>query len=225
MELTGGRRLFLWTLVASLSLTAAVAIGTLLFAEFDDTAARILGTTALLALASLLSLPAGVLLDRRRAIELAWTTITTAALAFGLAMVAIWGAREQESLAQTTWTLWLAAAAGAQASAVTSLLEPEDARRLRILHALSIVLASSLAALIALAIWIEPDSDAYVRISGAVAVAAVLASLLQPIVRRLERPRERPHELVLRLDREPPPEAVTAAVEALARHGVHAEKG
>jgi len=221
----GGRRLFLWALVASLCVTAAIAIATLLVAEFDETARRILATTALLSLASLLSLPAGVLLDRRRAVPLAWGTIAASAAGFALAMIVIWGLQDKESLARLSWTFWLGAGAGAQAAAVTSMLQAGDSRRLRVVSVLSILLAASLAALIALAVWIEPDVAAYFRATGAVAVAAVLASLLQPILRRMEQPAMRPPELVLELDREPTEEAVAAAIEALARHGFHAERG
>ena len=93
------------------------------------------------------------------------------------------------------------------------------------LHALSILLASSLAALIAVGIWTEPDSDAFARAMGALAIAAVLTSLLQPILQRIERPAPAACQLVLELDREPSEEAVAAAVEALARHGVAARRG
>jgi hypothetical protein len=219
-----GRLAFLWALVASLCVTAVVAIATLLFAEFDNTAARILATTALLSLASLVSLPAGVLLDRRRAVPLAWGTIAAAALGFVLAMVAIWGERGEDWLTRVTWTLWLAAGAGAQASAVTALVRPGDSRRLRILHAVSILLATLLAALVALAVWIEPEGETYARITGAVAVAAVLASLLQPILRRVERPEVGRAQLLLELDSPPSKEAVAAAVASLAEHGSHVTK-
>lgn len=225
MELTGGKRLFLWALVASLCVTAIVAIGTLLFADFDDTAGRILATTALLSLACLLSLPAGVLLDQRRAVLLAWGTIAASAAGFVLAMVVVWGEPEPEWPSRITWTLWLGAGAGAQAATVTALLRPGASRRLRLLHALSIFLASSLAALIAVAIWTEPDSDAFARAMGALAIAVVLTSLLQPILQRIERPTSIRARLVLELDREPTAEAVAAAVDALARHGVGARRG
>jgi hypothetical protein len=219
-----GRRLFLWALVASLCVTAAIAIGTLLFAEFDGTARRILATTALLSLACLLSLPAGVLLDQRRAVPLAWATIGASGAGFVLAMVDIWGSPGNDWLSRITWTLWLGAGAGAQAATVTALLRPGASRRLRVLRAVSIFLASTLAALIAVAIWTEPESDAFVRALGALAVAAVLASLLQPILQRIERPAPTRARLVLELDTEPSDEAVAAAVEALARHGVRAER-
>jgi drug/metabolite transporter (DMT)-like permease len=218
-----GTRLVLLALVVSLCVTGGIAIGTLLFAEFDETAGRILATTGLLSLASLLSLPAGVLLDRRRVTPLAWGTIAAATFAFVLAMITIWGQQEQETLSRLTWTLWLGAGAGAQAATMTALLRPGDSRRLRIVYAVSILLASSLAALIGLAVWIEPDSEAYGRVTGAVAVAEVLATLLQPILRRMEAPAER-HELRLTLDAPPSEEAVAAAVEALEKHGSRVEK-
>ncbi len=55
MDIPSGRRLFLLVLVVSLTATALLAIGILLVAEFDDTTWRILGTTALIGLFSLLS--------------------------------------------------------------------------------------------------------------------------------------------------------------------------
>jgi MFS family permease len=223
VELSRGRRLFLWTLVASLVATGLLAIGTLLVAEFDGRAGRILGTTALLALASLLSLPAGVLLDRRRLVALAWATIGAAAAGFALAVVTIW-ARPDEWVSQLTWTVWLGAGAGAQACVVTGWARREDSRRLRALLVLSLALAAALAALVAVTIWEEPDSDLYFRALGAIAVAAVLTTLLQPILRRVEAPAGRPRELVLELDREPSEEAVAAAVETLAQHGIRAER-
>ncbi|HSK17366.1 MAG TPA: hypothetical protein VK915_14520 [Gaiellaceae bacterium] len=224
MELGSGRRIFLWALVVSLCVTAAVAIGTLLFAEFDDTAARILGTTALLSLASLLSLPAGALLDQRRAVLLGWATIAAAVTAFVVSMVVIWGEVSSDWPNQLNITLWLTAGTGAQAAIVTALLRPEDSRQLRVLHGLSIVLGAALATLIAVAVWVEPESAAYGRAVGAVAVAAVLTTLLQPILRRAEAPARRRAELVFRLNRDASEEAVAAAVEALERHGVGVEE-
>jgi MFS family permease len=225
VELSGGRRLFLWTLIVSLCLTAALAIGTLLFAEFDETATRILLTTTFLAAASLLSLPAGVLLDQGRARPLAWVTIAASAAAFVAAMAAVWVA-EDEAAWKTALTIGLAAVAGAQASASTSRRSPGDGRWLGGLYIAGIVLTVALSALVAFAVWDEvQDSSGFYRALGAVAVAAVLATLLQPIARRLERQAPRGHRLVLELDREPSAEAVAAAVEALARHGLSARRG
>ena len=80
MELSLGRRLFFGGLIVSLAVTAALAIGILLFSEFDDTTWKILLTTALVAAFSVVSLPAGVLLDQRRHAWLAWCVIASAPL-------------------------------------------------------------------------------------------------------------------------------------------------
>jgi MFS family permease len=223
VETRGLRRVFLWALVASLCLTAAIAIGTLLFADFDDRAGRILATTALLALASLLAMPAGALLDRGRARELAWGLIAIVVVGFAFADYAVWSDAYPEWVWKVPVTLGAVAAVGAQAAASTSRLTADDDRRLRVLYWVAITLGGVLAALVAVAAWKEIQSEDYYRVLGATAVAALLASLLQPLLRRAGRPAERRMRLVLELDREAPPEAVTAVIEVLAHHGVQAK--
>lgn len=220
------QRLFLWALVVALCLTAAVAIGTLLFAEFDDRAGRILATTALLALASLLGMPAGALLDQGRARPLAWSLIATVVVGFAFADYAVWSDADAEWVWKLPVTLGAAAAAAAQAAASTSRLRADDGRRLRALYWVAIGLGVAFSVLVAVAAWGEiEDAEGYYRALGATAVAAVVASLLQPLLRRVGHPARRRLRLVLELelDREPSDEAVAAAVEALARHGVHAD--
>jgi MFS family permease len=220
-----GRRLFLWALVASLCVTAAIAILTLLVAEFDDTAARILVTTTFLSLASLMSLPAGVLLDRGLAIPFAWTVIGLAAAAFAVAMGAVWVAEDTEWAWKLALTLGALAGAGAQAAATTARRRPDDGRPVVLLYVLSVFLGSTLAALIAAAGWQEVDDATYYRFLGAVAVAGVLASLLQPILRRIQRPAAGGRvELVLSLDRPAPKEAVDAALRELGDYGARVER-
>jgi hypothetical protein len=220
LELSRVRRIFLRTLVASLCLTAALAIGTLAFGEFDDTAARILLTTTFLSLASLLALPAGVLLDQGRATRLAWAVIAASTTGFAFAMVAVWVENDEDWAWKVALTLGVAALAGSQAAASTSRRRPEDSRRLLWLYAAGIAVSALLAVLIAVAAWREIEDSGYYRLVGA---TAVLATLLQPIVRRLEGPAPARHELLFRLDRAPSEEAVAAAVDALAQHGVRAD--
>lgn len=224
MEGTRLRQVFLWTLVVSLCLTGAIAVGTLLFAEFDDRAGRILTTTALLGLASLLVIPAGALLDQGRAHPLAWALIAVVVAGFGFAEYAVWSDADPDWVWKLPLTLGAFAVAGAQAAASTSRLRPGDGRPLRALYWAAIGLGVAFAVLVAVAAWEEiEDASGYYRALGATAVAAVLASLLQPLLRRAGRRMERGARLVLELDREPSDEAVAAAVEALARHGVGAE--
>lgn len=224
MEATRLRRLFLWTLVVSLCLTGAIAVGTLLFAEFDDRAGRILTTTALLGLASLLVIPAGVLLDQGRGRALASALIAVVVVGFGFAEYAVWSDTDPDWVWKLPLTLGAFAVAGAQAAASTSRLRAGDGRPLRALYWAGIGLGVAFAVLVAVAAWAEiEDAAGYYRALGATAVAAVLVSLLQPLLRRVGRRPEHRARLVLELDREPTEEAVAAAVDALARHGVGAE--
>ena len=123
MDVSTAKRLFFLGLIASLVATAAIAIGVLLFGEFDETTARILSTTAILALASLLALPAGVLLDQGRYRWLAWTTILLVLGGFIVAMLLVWRDWESEG-GEPLWkalAVWATfAGAASQASATTS---------------------------------------------------------------------------------------------------------
>jgi MFS family permease len=218
-----GRRLFLRALVASLSATAALAIGTLLFAEFDDTAGRILATTALISAASLFSLPAGVLLDQGRATLLAWAVLALAAAAFVLSMVLVWG--DVEDVWKAVVTLAVFAAASSQTAASTARRRGDDPPGVVRLYLASIVLGYGLATLLTVAALEEVENADYYRFVGAVAVAAVLAALLQPILRRMGGAAEKTRaELVFSLDREPSAEAVERARVALSEYGARVKR-
>jgi hypothetical protein len=220
---TLGRRLFLQTLILSLCLTAALAIGTLLFGEFDGEGARIILTTVFLAIASALALPAGVLLDHGRAPMLARTAMVTTAVALAVSLFALWTDPEGEWPWKLAATFALCALLGAQVSVSTWPRSPADGPGVTWLYRIAIALSSLAVAVIVVAIWEGADEEGAARLVGALSIAAVLTTLLQPIVRRLQRPAPRAYDLVLRLDRAPPERAVAEAVEALARHGVKAD--
>lgn len=229
METSLARRLFLRTLIASLCVTAGLAIVTLLVGDFDETAGRILATTAFVSLYSLMGLPGGVLLDQGRARLLAWVLVSLASLSFLLAMGAVWGAGDDlwKPLVVTS----AFAGACAQIAAATSRRRETDARAVDRLYLASIVLSFLLAGLISYAAVAEVDDDGYYRFLGAVAVGTVLSALLQPIVRRAARAavpaaaeEDGSPRLILTLDRLPPQEAIEDVVATLVRHGSTVER-
>ncbi|MGH3035358.1 MAG: hypothetical protein ACRDON_12510 [Gaiellaceae bacterium] len=226
METSLARRLFLRTLIASLCVTAGLAIITLLAGDFDETAGRILATTAFVSLYSLMGLPGGVLLDQGRARILAWVLVSLASVSFLLAMGAVWGGGDDlwKPLVVTS----AFAGACAQIAAATSRRRETDGRAVDRLYLASIVLGFALAGLISYAAVAEVDGGGYYRLLGAVAVANVLSALLQPIVRRMA-PAAPPAEgasprLILTLDRLPPQEAIEEVVATLVRHGSTVER-
>jgi hypothetical protein len=186
VELSSARRLFLLALVSSMCATAALAVAILLFSDFDETAGRILGTTAAISFVSVLALPAGVLVDRGKAVALAWVSLATSATAFVLALVLLW--IDWDDIPDRLWKSLLAATAfaiaGAQACATTIRRRREDARGVRALYVLGLALSVAAATMAAVAAWAEIERTGYYRALGAVVVLGVLATLLQPALRR-----------------------------------------
>jgi hypothetical protein len=232
MEVAIGRRLFFLALVVALCASALIAIAILIFGEFDDTSARILVTTALIGLYSLISLPGGVLLDRGLHVTLAWTVIALAAVGFVLAMALTWGDVDSETTWKLAGSVTSAAGAFSQTATATSRRRDTDTTGVEILYVLSIGAVFLLAVLIVTAIWQEVEDQAYYRFLGAVAVVNVLLVLLQPAARRLggaPRPtRPQPlrgdaYQLVFTLKGIPARRAVEEARLALERGGAKVE--
>ena len=170
-----------------------LAIGVVLFAEFDETTADILVSTALLAAFSLVSLPAAVLFDRGRAPGLAYASLLLSTSALLIAMLMLWTDGDSDEwwrflVALVAWSL-----AGAQASATTATHGPDDPPAVRWLYLAALAAAALFAAMVSVAAWQAVEDEGYYRLLGAVGVAALLMTLLQPILRRTStagRPRE-----------------------------------
>jgi hypothetical protein len=227
VEISVGKRLFALALVVSLSLSGLIAITILVFGEFDETSGRILATTGLIGLFSLLSLPAGVLIDRGRALTLAWTLVGLAVVSFLLAVVLLWGEIDDEAGWKTALTLGLLTGALSQTAATTSRRRETDTVGVRVLYLASIAGAFLVAGLSTLAAWQEIDDDGFYRGLGAVVVGNLLTVLLQPAVRRMAGTRApsngRRHSIVFTIDGAPSDAALDEAKRTLERHGLRVE--
>ncbi len=179
------RRLLLLAVIASLAVTAALAIGILLLGDFDDTEWRVLGTTFAISVASLLALPGAQLLDQRRAAPLAWATVALAAVAFVLFEQVLWTDEDGETAWKRVGTAAVFAVATTQIAALTSRLKAGDRQSVGVLYLVTFGLVLLLAALATTAIWKEIDSDTFYRVLAALAVLNVFLVVLQPLLRRL----------------------------------------
>ncbi len=182
-----GKRILSAAVVGSLCATAALAIAVLLFSEFHRTQGRILGTTALIALAGLLALPAGILLDQRRAARLARVLLTLAVAGSALALVAIWTNNPPDELGKAIVTVVVFALASTLTAALTARRNDRDPPSVRRLFAAAVALALVAASMVALAVWAEVGSELYFRFLGALVVGDALAVALQPILARASR--------------------------------------
>jgi hypothetical protein len=184
----GAKRLLLIAALASVSVTAAIAIVVLLFGDFGESEWRILGTTFGISLYSVLALPGAILLERRQAQPLAWATIGAAVAGFVSALVALWAADDSETAWRWVGTTTSVAAALTQISALTSRRRDDDTAALRGIYYTACGLVALLAALATTAIWKEIDDDAFYRALAALAVLDVFLVVLQPLLRRLRGP-------------------------------------
>ena len=179
------KRRLLVAAVLSLAATAGLAILILLFGDFGSTEGRILGTTAAISFFSLLALPGGVLLERRSAELLAWSSIVLTAVAFVLVLAWIWTASNSETVARFAGAATAYAAAGAQIAGLTARRRDTDSSSVRIAYAAATALALLLATMAAVAIFEGVDAERFYRALGALAVLDVFLVVLQPFLRRL----------------------------------------
>ena len=173
--------------VASLCLTAAVAVYSLLAGEFDDTEAKVLLTTAAISGYGLLASPFPVLLERGRAAGVAYAGLALAGLGFLLALVLIWQDWE-ESDGDALWRAWIVttAFAGAFSQAASLLARRRGAHDpVAGVRAVAIGLGFVVAALISIAALEEIEGEGFYRALGAVGVLDVLCLALVPVLTRL----------------------------------------
>jgi hypothetical protein len=162
--------------------TAALAIGFLLLADFNERTWKVIGTTALLSGFSLLGLPGAALLDQGRAVALGWANLVLAATGLTYSLALLWSESDRG------WKLLVAivafGGAAAQASGTTARRRADDPPSVGVLYLAGIAGGILLAALLSIAAWQEIEDEGYYRFVGALAVAEVLVVVLQPVLRR-----------------------------------------
>lgn len=182
---TFSKRLLLVGALASLSVTAALAILILLFGDFGDTEARILGTTVAISVASLLALPGAILLERRTSVLVGWASVSLAVTSFAWAQVVIWGG-DSVTAGKLLGTLVVWAVASTQIAALQTRRRHDDPRAVGAAAAGATALALLLASLVSFAIWAELEDSPFFRIIAALTVLDVFLVVMQPILRRLQ---------------------------------------
>ena len=193
------RHVVLTAVAVSLSATALLAIGILLFGSFGETEGRILGTTLMLAGYALVALPAGFLLDQSRHRPLAASLLGLAAAGLVLGLFSVWSGGSSAELGKTILTVTAFAVAASQTAALTARRQKDDPASVSALFAVSSVLAFTLATMATWAAWAEIGSSVYFRVFGALTVLDVLLVLLQPVI-ALANPRGELYHLRLAVD-------------------------
>jgi hypothetical protein len=205
------RRFLLTAVAVSITATALLAIGILLFGSFGETEGRILGSTMILAGYALLALPAGFLFDQWRHLPLAAAVVGLAAAGLVLSLVNVWTGGASSEVGKAVLTATVFAGAAAQTAALAARRAESDPILVRALFTVSCALAVVLATMVSVAAWAQFEDAVYFRILGALAVLDLLTVALQPVL-ALARSRSEVHHLHLVVDHG---EAIETDVEAV----------
>jgi hypothetical protein len=178
-------RFVLGLVAVSLCVCGGLAVLFLLFGRFDGANWRILTTTVLLGLFSLLALPGATLLDQGRGSVLAWSAVLLSTAAFLWSFRIVWaGVDGDDGSWRLLVTLTVCATAVSQVCATTGRRRETDPAIVDRLYGVSTLLAYTLAGIVTLAAWDALGAGAFFwRLLGALAVIDLLTVVLQPVLR------------------------------------------
>jgi hypothetical protein len=183
------KRFVLGLMAVCLCVCGGLAVLFLLFGRFEGASWRILTTTVLLGLYSLLALPGAMLLDQGRTSVLAWSAILLSALAFLWSFRIVWsGLGDADGSWRLLVTLTACGTAVSQVCATTARRRETDPVTVGRLYGVSNLLAYTLAAMVTLAAWDALGAGPlFWRLLGTVAVLDLVSVLLQPVLRNRAR--------------------------------------
>lgn len=183
MNYTEIRKLLLKVFIGFLSVTALVAIYSVLGHEFGKTQLKILATTFSISAGSICAMSCAAFIERKGAKEGGGIAgIMAIGLAVLLVNIGMWGEIKDASFWKTTATLIVISIAIAHACLLRL---PRLAAIYRWTQTTSTVLIGLLAAQIIFAVWAEVGDELYMRLIAAVSVLILLGTLVVPICSRL----------------------------------------
>ena len=176
------RTLALRGFVGFLTLTAVIAVITVLLGDFGDLQGRILGTTLSISIASICAMSGAVFIEARGPRWLGWTGIVIAVIGLLLFNLGLW-------VEVGGWAFWkvilifVTATLGLAHGFLLQLPTLHNAHRW--VQTASAISISLLVTVISVALLMDWSGDALWRAVTVVAIAVVLCSVLVPILARL----------------------------------------
>ena len=189
------RAAFLWTLIASLSLAAALGIVAILMPNLIGADEEILGTSLLLGLHSLPPLACSIVISRRRVRWAMWMGIVCSPIAWALWMPLIWsmsfaqGYRVEVALVKSAFTLLFLAIWAAHLGLLT--LMPLDRPIFRNERIGTLIMTAIVLLIGTPAMWWEWDHDWFWRGFAVLCILAGCGTVITPIFSLLDALRRR----------------------------------
>jgi hypothetical protein len=186
------RRVFLWTMIVSLSLAAALGVIAILFPGFGSTQERILLTSLFVGVFSMPALACAIVLGKRRMIAFMWIGIFSTLTALALWLILVWADlwRFQDDW---NWGEFIAKCAtpftllSVYASHVGLLQWLRlDRAAFRAIRVCTIVAAGGLCASIVAAVWGEIDEDWMGKTIGVLSILTACGTIVTPVLGLIE---------------------------------------
>jgi len=179
------RRVFLYTLIASVAVSAVIGIGVLIFGNFGNFSVRILMTTLTITATSILGLACGAYLETGRGRLLPLAGILFALLAAALTLLIVWDVYDDsEVFLKATGSVTLLALSCSLLSLLSLARLDHRFAWSRIVAFVSVTLLSGILLYI---MWFEPegDSDLVFRVIGVLSIVVASVTIVTPIFHKL----------------------------------------
>lgn len=179
------KRLFLYTLIGSVAVSAVLGIGVILLGSFGELESRVLMTTFTITLTSILGLACGAYYDSKNARVLPTVGIAFSLIAAILGIYMIWAGDDGIS------AIWKSAATAgllATSSALVCLISLATLdKRFLWSRYLIYVCASILSAILLYILWFEPESssDFVGRLIGVLSIVIAALTVVTPVFHKL----------------------------------------
>lgn len=178
------RRVFLISLVASLSISALIAIFVFLFGNFGETESKLLATTLTVGGYSLTGLCSSVLYDRKKYIPLAFLGIIVSVFGFLVTVTAVWEIVDFYSLLQAVLTFIILAFSIAHSSLLLLAQTDKKLANLSLKATIGFIIIVALMLIYLVQVEFVNVNEFYYRLLGVFAVLDVLGTIVTPILKK-----------------------------------------
>ncbi len=187
MKWKAATRVALIALLAALALNALMGITIVLKGDFGDIEGKLLGTTFGLALFTVLAIPSTVQLGRGRFYVLSGFGISVSAIAFGLAVAAIWSDGAFEDVFLTKLMVSFGVMAFASNHAALLLLASATPKVIKVTLIATITMLVVIDAALITSAWVEDLPKELARPLTVFAILDVLGSMAVPMLSKLSK--------------------------------------
>jgi hypothetical protein len=179
------KKLFLYTLIASVSVSALIGIGVVLFGDFGAKEVRVLLTTVTITVISIFGLACGAYLESGRGQAMPIAGIAFSILAGMMLMFIIWDfLDDSEGFIKATVTATIIASA---CSHLSLLYLARLDRRFAWSRTLAAILVTTIAAILIFFLWADPDNwdDLIWRSLAVLSILLAAVTVMTPVFHKL----------------------------------------